>query len=127
MKTLDLLGVVSPGMHSLAEPGQADLPYTKTLLPGGVIGVAGAMGWKKHRVLGFLAGESLGQNTYRLYRGQGGDRVRALTNMGMTGAAVAGSLLWKKHPFWGFVAGLAAGTVATSFVPGSNAHRVFRR
>lgn len=121
---LAFLGVVSPGMKSLADPKSADLPYTKTLLPGGIAGVAGALYGLKigHPFLGFLAAESVGQNAYRMYRGQGEDRKIGLCNMGQAASVVAGSLLWKKHPFYGGLLGLLAGVTATALVKGSNAN-----
>jgi len=123
---LALLGAVSPGMASLADPSGSDLPYTKTLLPGGIAGAAGALyGLKRgHPFLGFIAAETVGQNAYRLYRGQGNDRTIGLCNVAQSAAIVTGALLWKKHPFYGGLVGLAVGLVATSFVKGSNANRM---
>jgi hypothetical protein len=123
-KALEILGVISPSMASLAKPEVDQPSLVKTIIPGAAVGVAGYMLWKKHPVLGFFAGESLGLNAVRFVRNEGEDRTRALCNMGMTAAAVAGSLMWKKHPFWGFVVGLVVGGVATSFVPGSNAYKL---
>lgn len=122
-KSLDLLGVLSPGMLSVANPAKNDPPLYKTLVPGIASGVVGYTVWKKHPVLGFFSGESLGQNAYRVYRGQGDDRTRAICNMGTMGAGIVGSLMWKKHPFYGFCAGFALASVAASYVPGSNAYR----
>ncbi|MES2179845.1 MAG: hypothetical protein V4550_18435 [Gemmatimonadota bacterium] len=121
---LSFLGAISPGMASLADPAMGNLPYTKTLLPGGIAGVAGALYGLKigHPFLGFVMAESLGQNAFRTWRGQGNDRTIAACNVGQALAIVAGSLLWKQHPFWGGLAGLAVGLVATSLVKGSNAN-----
>jgi hypothetical protein len=121
-RALDLLGVLSPGMSSVAEPKASDPPLYKTLVPGVATGIVGYNVINKHPVLGFFGGETLGQNAYRMYRGEGDDRTRAACNMGSMAAGITGSLLFKKHPFYGFCLGLAAGLVATSFVPGSNAY-----
>jgi len=122
---LSFLGAISPGMASLADPTMANLPYTKTLLPGGIAGVGGALYGLKigHPFLGFIAAESIGQNAFRLYRGQGNDRTIAFCNMGQAAAIVAGALFaGRANAFWGGLAGLAAGLIATSMVKGSNAN-----
>ncbi len=121
---LSFLGVISPGMASLADPKASNLPYTKTLLPGGIAGVAGALYGLKvgHPFLGFIAAESIGQNTYRFYRNQGDDRKIAMCNVGQAAAIVAGSLLYKTHPFWGGLAGLLAAMAVVSQIKGSNAN-----
>lgn len=119
-----IIGVVSPAAQSLAEPTHQDPPLAYTILPGAAVGIAGVALWKNHRVLGFLAGDALGVNAYRLYRGQGDDRARALSNLGVAATSISGSLMWKKHPFWGWVLGFVAGSVVTSFVPGSNAYKL---
>jgi hypothetical protein len=119
---MDLLGVISPGMSQVAAGKNADLPLTKTLVPGLAAGIAGFAIVPAHPVLGFLGGETLGQNAYRLYRGQGTDRARALSNVGVIGATIGGSLMMKRHPFWGGVIGFVVGLAVTSLVPGSNAN-----
>lgn len=121
-RAMDILGVLSPGAVTLAEPKKGDPTLVQSLLPGGVGGVVGALATPSHRVLGFLGGEALTQNAYRLWRNQGSDRPKALSNIGMAGAGIVGSLMSPNHPFWGWVGGMTAGIVATSFVPGSNAH-----
>lgn len=127
VRPIDLVGVVSPAAVQVAEPHSNDPPLYKTVVPGAALGVAGAVLWKKHRVLGFLLGDAVGVNAARLWRGHGDDRVRALCNMGTAGVAAASSLMMPKHPFYGWVLGFAVGTVASAFIPGSNAYRVFRR
>lgn len=120
-RPMDLVGVLFPGPATIAQPKTGDPSLLHSIVPGAVGGVAGVALWPKHRVLGFLAGESLGMNAYRFYRNQGADRTKALSNLGMTAAAVVGALLWKKHPIIGYFAGMFAGAAASSFVPGSNA------
>jgi hypothetical protein len=123
-KALDILGVVSPSALSIAKPEPGQPSLMKTIVPGAAAGVLGFAMWKKHPVLGFFLGESLGLNAMRALRNEGDDRTRASCNVGMTVAAVAGSLMWPRHPFYGYVLGLAAGAVATSYVKGSNAYRL---
>lgn len=122
-RALDLLGVVSPSAATVAAGAAADVPLTKTLIPGVAAGIAGVALCPRHPLLGFLGGDAIGLNAYRLYRGQGDDRVMAACNIAIVAAGIAGSLLWKKHPGVGFALGFAAGVVATAAVPGSNAHR----
>lgn len=120
-KNVELLGVFSPSMAAVAEPqpGMPSLP--RMILPGAITGLLGVAVWKKHPLLGFLGGETVGMNAMRLFRGHGVDRAMALSNLAMTGTAIAGSLAWRKHPVFGFFAGMLAGAVVTSMVPGSNA------
>lgn len=124
-KAFDFLGILSPGALSVARPTSNDPPLYKTLVPGVASGVVGYKVFEKtHPVLGFFGSESLGQNAYRLYRGEGDDRTRALCNMSTMAAGILGSLGYKAHPFYGFVLAWAAATIATSYVPGSNAYRL---
>lgn len=124
----DLLGAISPSMAQVAAGKRADLPLTKTLIPGVAAGIAGVALSPAHPVLGFLGGEALGLNGFRLYRGQGADRARALSNLAVVACAIGGSLLWRRrHPFWGGVLGFAAGLAATALVPGSNASDFVRK
>lgn len=119
---LSLLGAVSPGMASLADPKSSDLPYTKTLLPGGILGVGGALYGLRvgHPFLGFIVAETIGQNAFRAYRGQGNDRTIVASNAIQAASLVAGSLTWKDHPFYGGLIGLFVGMAITALVPGSN-------
>lgn len=123
---LDVLGVVAPTAAMIARPQVAAPPLAYTLVPG----VAGAIAGYKlgdsmgHPVLGFLVGEAIGNNAYRLYRREGEDFIKALTNLGMTGGLAIGSLMWKKHPFFGALAGMAVAGVVTSFFKGSNAYEM---
>ena len=126
-KVYDLLGVVSPSALMVAKSEESDIAPVSVLGPGVVGGVAGLTLWKEHRVLGFLLGESVGMNAYRLYRGQGTDRTLAMCNLGSAVAGVAGSLMWKKHPFYGWVVGFVLGSTATAFVPGSNASKLLKK
>lgn len=119
---LEALGVVSPSAAAIARHTPGDPALAKLLLPGAAAGLVGLSLWPQHRVLGFLGAEALGLNAYRYIRNEGDDRTRAACNVGAAAAAIAGSLLWQKHPFYGWALGFLAGAVATSFVPGSNAH-----
>ena len=126
MKTMQLLGVLTPTTAAVAEPAGKP-PLSMTVLPAGVLGVGAALKMKDHPFLGFIGGESIGMNAYRVWRGKTNDRRVAFTNMGQAAAIIGGSLMWKKHPFWGGVLGLAAGVAAMSFVPGSNANKLFHK
>ncbi len=88
------------------------------LIPSVVGAAAGAYVWKKHRILGGIAGMSVAPNVLRLIKS--GERVKALCSIGATGVGVMGSLKWKRHPILGFVAGEVVGLVASAFVPGSD-------
>lgn len=88
------------------------------IVPGVAGGAVGAFMWKKHRVLGFLAGHAVGANALGIVRG-GVERRDALCQLGVEGAGVIGALKFRRHPVFGWVLGVAAGTIATSFVPGS--------
>lgn len=103
--------------------------HVKAWIPGLAGGAVGAYMWKRHRVLGFLAGHAVGSNATKLYKG---DRKSALCDLAVEGAAILGALNYKKLPLIkhlsktvgpvaGFAGGLAAGLVATSFVDGSPA------
>ena len=122
-QALDFLGIMSPGALSIAEP-KTDPSLAKTIVPGAAAGVIGSLLWKKHMVLGFLAGDAIGLNAFRIFRDHGDDRVRAATNLGLGASGIIGSLMWQKHPVWGWLIGHMIGAVATSFVPGSNAARL---
>lgn len=124
---MEILGVMSPGMAAVAEPKKSDPSLYKSLLPGTVAGIAGALAFENHRVLGFFAGEAVGLNAYRMYRGKGDDRRRAAGNLGMTAGLIAGSLMWESHPFWGAVSGLGVGIAATAMVKGTNANKLYQK
>ena len=107
MKAIDVLGAVpvvgalSEGPKMLAEFGGAAAG-----------GVAGALLWKKHRVLGAFAGMAVGGTAVTAGAGTPSERNHALIKLGfITPAAVAGSLLWKKHPVWGYIIGTIAAAV----------------
>lgn len=112
----------------MADPKSTDLPYSKTLLPGGILGAAGALYGLRvgHPFLGFIVSETVGQNAYRFYRNSPGDRRLALCNVAQSLAIVSGSLAWKKHPFWGGIVGLGVGLAITSMINGSNSNRLAR-
>jgi hypothetical protein len=125
-KGYELLGVLSQSMSIVAQPEKTNVP-TAVILGGAAAGIAGYSLVKEHRVLGFLAGDSIGMNAFRIYRGAGDDRKLAACNLATMGCLVVGSLAYKKHPFWGGLAGFLTGVVATSFVEGSNSHNLLRK
>lgn len=89
------------------------------MIPGVVVGGVGAFVWKKHPVLGFLAGHALGSVGYGAYKKV--PKTDLLCDLAIEGAAIAGALAWKKHPIGGWLAGAVAATTATAFVPDSHA------
>ena len=123
-QALDFLGIMSPGAASIAEPRTGDISLAKTIVPGAAAGVAGYFLWPAHPILGFLAGDAIGLNAFRIFRDKGDDRIRAATNLGLGASGIIGSLAMPKHPVWGWFLGHMIGAVATSFVPGSNAARL---
>lgn len=123
-KGYELLGVVSQSMSIVAQPEKANVP-TAVILAGAGAGIAGFSLIKEHRVLGFLAGDSIGMNAFRIYRGEGDDRKLAACNLATMACLVVGSLAVPKHPFWGGLAGFAVGVAATALVPGSNSNKLF--
>lgn len=125
-KAYDILGVVSPSALAIATSEKSDVPLAKLLLPGLAGGLAGLTIWNQHPVLGFVLGDSLGLNAYRIYRGEGKDRTLAACNIGAASCGVAASLYFSKHPFWGFLLGFAVGNTITAFVPGSNASKLMK-
>lgn len=76
-------------------------------------GVAGALYFKKHRVLGGIAGASLGRNLPALLKPA--ERNAALCNLGATGTGLLGARFFPKHPVIGFIAGLVAGETVIHF------------
>jgi len=142
-KYVEVFGAVSPSaagaqragdiVAALAPPksGHAMVPAShsigatmKSMLPGVAGAVAGAFVWKRHPVLGILAGHALGSNAMALWKG---DRKTALCNVAVEGAGVFGALKYKKHPVLGWLGGTLAGAVATSFVDGSPAQDAWRK
>lgn len=129
-KLTDVLGVestpVAPGSSAALTESR---PNSLTRFLGGVrqvspvdvgtlVGaVAGALLWRKHRVLGFFTGASAGYNIPLLAKV---DRRRAaLCNLGITSAGVLGSFTVKEHPVVGFVLGWMGGGVL-SYAAGCN-------
>ncbi len=104
-----------------APSAKTTMKLATTMVPGLAVGGVGAYMWKKHRVLGFLAGHALGSNAKGVWDG-GSDRRKALGSLAVEGAGVGGALMWKKHPVLGFLAGSLTGVVASVLVPGTYAH-----
>jgi hypothetical protein len=89
--------------------------------------VGGALLWKKHRVLGAVAGHAV---AYAWAHRD--DKKRVMCDLVVEGAGIAGALYHKKipgakkSPVVGFVMGVAAGLVGTYFVDGSPAKEQFQ-
>jgi hypothetical protein len=120
----NFLGVLSPSTMAVAYPQAGDPPPYSSVFPGAVLGLATLTLSKKHPFLAFLAGDAVGGNAYRMWRGQGDDRRRVFGNLAVTAAIIGGSLKWKQHPFFGGVIGFGVGVLATSFVRGTLARRL---
>lgn len=88
-------------------------PDLKTLAPLGVGAAAGAYFWKRHRVLGGLAGGVIGANGPALLEAH--SRRDALCNIGQVGSGVIGSKLMKRRPVVGFILGWLGGGAVTHF------------
>jgi hypothetical protein len=85
--------------------------------------IAGALLWKKHRVLGFLAGGTLGASIYPISKG-GDTRTNALLKTAGSAASIGGALMWKNHPILGYLAGgtvfgVVGAVAARSIAPSS--------
>jgi uncharacterized membrane protein len=109
----------APTAQALARPAASTPSLTeiaKRMAPGVIGGVVGMMLWKRHPVLGFLAGHAVGAMAYPLYKG---DKKRAMCNLAVEGTGIAGALYYRKHPALGYIMGASAGAVATYFVDGS--------
>ena len=96
-------------------------PMSLQLVPGAIGGVVGAVAWKQHRVLGFLAGHAVAANAIPIVRGYGDERKRALYQLGIEGAGIGGALMLKKymHPAFGWAVGILGGVAVSAFIPGS--------
>lgn len=91
----------------------------KAMAPGLAGAAAGALLWKKHRVLGLLAGHALASNAVPLYKSSGKERTTILCRLATEGAGIGGALLWKDHRILGWIGGMLTGFVASSFVSGT--------
>lgn len=120
----DLLGVISPSTLAVAYPQKGDPPPYSSVFPGAVLGLATLTLSKKHPFLAFLAGDAVGGNAYRLWRGQGDDHRRVFGNLTVAASIIGGSLWWKRHPFFGGIAGFGAGVLMMSLVRGTLARRL---
>ena len=100
---------------------KADLQKHYLVALAGAVG--GALVWKKHRVLGFLAGGTVGDVGYRVWRNEGDDRKDAAYMAAAQAVAVGASLNFKKNPALAYVGGMAVAQGASYFIPGSPAKR----
>jgi len=102
------------------EQKAALVAYLKySVAPALAASIAGAVLWKKHRVLGFLAGGTLGASVYPIAKG-GDMRKAALAGAGISAVSIGGALAWKNHPILGYLAGgFVANVAAKSIAPSS--------
>lgn len=80
--------------------------------------VAGAVFWKNHRVLGFLAGGSAANAGINAIRG---NFSAAAISAIPTATGVATSLYWKNHSAWGFILGHLGASAITGTAVVANA------
>jgi hypothetical protein len=108
------------------EPKSEPIGPLMPFVPGLIGGAVGAVAWKKHRVLGFLAGHAVAASAIPIARGYGDERRRALFQLGIEGAGIGGALLLKKHanlnPALGWAVGILGGVAVTALIPGSPAN-----
>ena len=102
-------GVITRWEHA----AESLVPSPKT---GLAVGIAGALLWQRHRILGLIAGMAIGSNASALITKD--TRGMAIRNLVLEGAAVAGALLLENHPVFGFAGGAVAGGLAAPHVPG---------
>lgn len=79
-------------------------------------GTIGAVAWKKHRVLGFLGGSSVGASGFNVTKGEYGE---AASHLVVASTSTFGSLKWKKHPVLGFLGGYVVGAGLSMLIPKS--------
>lgn len=128
VRAKDIVAALAPPQRSLAlVKDQPAVPPPATIavsmIPSAIGAVVGFSMWKKHRVLGVIAGAGIAEEGYRFVKG---DRKTALCNLAVEGAGIFGALQFKSTMgrILGFVGGSALGAVATSFVDGSPASKV---
>ncbi len=153
MSYMTVLGAASPSAKSASEIIQALVPPKRTgepavegapapkpevalserathlavdLAPGVAGGLAGAYAWKKHRVLGFLAGHAVASNVMPIVRNKDGERKDALHMLGVEGSGVVGALMNKRSPALGWVVGTAVGIAASSVFSDSPIRKHYR-
>jgi hypothetical protein len=94
--------------------------FAWSVAPSVAGGAVGAYAWRRHRVLGFLAGSAVVSNASGLYSG-GDARTHALHRLGIEGAGIVGALQSKRplYQVGGWLAGTVLGMIASYYVPGS--------
>ena len=129
-KAADIVAALAPPSSKstamVAAGGSSLVGEAKKMAPGLAGAGVGYFAWKKHPVLGILAGHAVGSNAMELATG---DRKKALCNLAVEGAGIYGALKYGKgrtgRSVLGYVAGAVAGAVATYFVPGSPARDAY--
>lgn len=107
-------GGLTKFLTSARDQVPADIKDGTGTLVGAVVG---ALLWRDHRVLGALAGASVGRNAPALIKGD--QRRMAVCNLGITGAATIGALTLRRNPVVGFVLGWLGGG-ALAYTAGCN-------
>ena len=114
-----------PGVSSIASIMKAPSVRTGTDLKEAAIAIGSGVGgavigqhvWKKHNVLGALAGMAVGVSAERVIRG-GESRRDTVARLATDAAAIGGALAYKKHPVVGYIVGALAGNLASEAVVG---------
>lgn len=129
----DLVAAMTPpapatgtALAPVAPPHEALSKKLIKFVPHVVGAGAGFVLWKKHRILGALAGHALVNSGYEYYKG---DKKTALCELAVEGAGIAGALyLFKgRKPVMGWLAGVLAGSVATYFVQDSPVQKAVKK
>lgn len=101
MRDLDMLG---------ADLQRPPAPAWRKAAVAAAGAVAGALLWRRHRVLGFLGGGALAGNAYAVATSE-----RSLTSatrrLGQHVMATVGALSLPSHPALGYVGGVVAGSI----------------
>jgi hypothetical protein len=130
-RAADIVAALAPpkAKNALVPAGQQAPTFKKAamaIVPGVVGAVAGAMLWKRHRILGAVAGHAVVSTAMPIYHG-GDGRVRALWQLGIEGAGIASSLHFKRHPFLGWLGGTVGAAGVAALVPNSPAREGYYR
>lgn len=135
---LDMIGAEAPTKTAVVPSTTTSATVPATVAPGELsaeekkhlaimmgAGTAAAIGgavlWKKHRVLGFLAGATAGSSVPCLLNEK--YRTQAISNIGTQAASVGGSLMWKKHPVLGYILGSLVGGVGMQLATGTTPYK----
>jgi hypothetical protein len=127
-KSYDLVAALVPPETGVAlqktpeSDGKSTMEIVKSLVVPAVGAVVGYTMWKKHPVLGALAGLGVAQTAYGWYKGE--DHKELLSGLAVDAVGIVAALKYKRQPALAYVGGVAAATVASSFVSGTAAAKL---